>query len=150
MARRYTVDGSDTNTDATTILYVAANSSTPFAIYHIILGSRAAPADNAASYTFQRFSAENGTPGGTAKTPQAIDPRTVAAVSNAVDAPTGEPTYTANANLLPISKNMRATVQWIANPGSELIAVTTDNGIGCKAVSPSTAYIEQCTIMFEE
>lgn len=150
---RYTVNFNDTNSDNTSLGYVyqPASPTRRPAIRHIILGSKAAPADNAVQYEFQRMTAENGTPGGTSVTPSKLDPADGAALTLARTAPTGEPTLTANEYPLIIPKNMRPTVQWIASPGFELvIPATAANGISCVADTPTTAYAESCVIMFTE
>jgi len=150
---RYSITGSDTNTNGNTLIYLAVGATTRrFGFYHIIIGSRAAPADNAVGYDIQRFTAENGTPGGTAVTPQALDPADPAALANAVSGPTGAPTYTANAIVLHVPKNMRQNVQWVAadQKGMLLAPATNDSGLGVRAVSPSTAYAEQACVHFDE
>ncbi len=54
MARRYSIDGQDTNTAATTILELRSTTAIRPAIYDLISGSDATPADNAAEYNLQR------------------------------------------------------------------------------------------------
>lgn len=154
MSRRYSIDHEAVpNTDNTTQLYFAVNAtpSTRPALYELLLGSRATPADQACAYEIQRFTAENGTPGGTAVTPQAIDPADPAASSNAVADPSGEPTYTANAILLKFSTHQRTLFRWVAAPGGELVApATADNGLGLLADTPTTAYNVEPCMHFEE
>src|SRR3990172_86634 len=152
--RAFGVDGSAPNTNGTTILYVAGHDTTPVrgGLYDIEIGCRATPAEQAAGYQIQRLTAENATPGGTAKTPQALDPGGPAASANAVSDPTGEPTYTANAILLMIDLHQRATHRWVAAserrmpfwPGS------ANNGLGLLGVSPTTAFTVETTFHFEE
>lgn len=129
---RYSVDGQDTNTAATSILGITGAATIRPKIYDLILGSDATPADNAAEYVLQRSTAA-GT--ATAVTPQALDPLTVAATATAGEAHSAEPTYTANAILLQWAQNQRATFRWVAAPGGELVvAATAANGIGLQVI----------------
>jgi hypothetical protein len=144
----------DTNTDATSLgyWYQPGSPTRRLKIYDIIICSSATPADNACLYQFQRLTAENGTPGGSSITPQALDPDEGAATGLCRSAPTGEPTKTASAFLLELAKNMRPTVRWVrAAPGKELIIpVTAANGIACVANTPTTAYAERISVFHEE
>ena len=149
----YATSVADTNTDNTSLGYVyqPASPTRRPRLYDILLASAATPADNAVNYEFQRMTAENATPGGTAITPQALDPADGTALTLSRSAPTGEPTLTASAYLLQIPKNMRPTVRWVARQGGELvIPATAANGISVVADTPTTAYAERCTIHFAE
>lgn len=150
MAKRYATVGKDTNTANTTILYLVTATSVRPRIYDVILSSPAA-ADNAAEYTLRRFTAQNATPGGTVKTPQALDPADPAAAASGREAPTGEPTYTSTADLLTWPQNQRATFRWVASPGGELIIpATSDNGIGLLSLSVTSAFSVTVTFHHEE
>lgn len=129
MARRYSVDGRDTNTASTTILGLTSAATIRPRIYDIVIGSAATPADNAGEYYFQRYTAA-GT--ATAVTPQALDNGDPASLAASGEAHTVEPTYTANAVLLAMSSNQRASIRWMATPGGELVLpATAANGVGC-------------------
>lgn len=148
MARAYSIDGSDTNTDNTTILGLTSAATIRPRIYDIVVGARAAPADNACGYEFQRYTAAGTV---TAVTPQALDPGDPASLAAAGEAHSVEPTYTANAILLYLSVNQRATFRWVATPGKELVLpATASNGVGMQADTPSTAFAVQSCWHFEE
>jgi hypothetical protein len=149
MARRYNASGSDTNTAATTMWGVTSATTIRPAIYEVLIGSVATPADNAWEFILGRFTAAGTS---TAFTPVALDPSDPAALAAAGFNHTVEPTYTANAYLLRIAGNMRAAVRWIAAPGGELkMPATAANGIGClsNAVGGS-AVAMSFTIHWEE
>ena len=131
---RYSSDGQDTNTAATTLLAVGQGTATRrLKIYDLVLGSDATPADNAAEYVLQRYTA-SGT--STAVTPQLLDPGDPAVTAIAGEAHSGEPTYTANAILLQWAQNQRATFRWVAAPGGEIIVpATNSNGLGIQVIS---------------
>lgn len=144
MGRRYSVDGQDINTAGTSLGYIKqpAAAVSRISVYDLILGSDAVAADNAFEYVLQRLTNDHLTPGGSAITPQALDPSDPAASAEAVEAPTGEPTYTAGAILLQIPLNQRATFRWVAAPGGELIIPdTNDNGIGLQVISISASAV---------
>lgn len=139
MPRNYSVSGQDTNTAGTTMLGVTATAAVRPAIYDVVIGSVATPADNAAEYYFQRYTAA-GT--ATAVTPQALDSGDPAATATAGVNHSVEPTYTSNAVLLRIAKNQRATFRWVARERGELVLpATAANGIGvlANAIGGSTA-----------
>ncbi|MEM3077614.1 MAG: hypothetical protein QXW38_08375 [Candidatus Nitrosotenuis sp.] len=131
--RRYSIDGQDTNTASTTILGLTSTAAIRPAIYDLVSGSDATPADNAAEYNVQRYTAA-GT--ATAVTPQALDPGNPAATATAGEAHTAEPTYTANAVLLNYMHNQRATFRWVAAPDGEIILpATAANGAGVQVIT---------------
>lgn len=97
-------------------------------IYFVQYGCEGDAADNEFLWTLQRCTT-TGTR--TAVTPQLLDPADAAAVTTAGENHTVEPTYTAGAILLNTPLNQRATYQWMAPPGGELvIPATANNGIG--------------------
>lgn len=150
MARRYNVNGSAANGTNLTLLTVVSAATVRPRIYDVVVGSVATPADQAARLQLNRFTAA-GT-AGSAVTPQALDPADPSALSSSGLAVFSvEPTYTANATLLDIALNQRATYRWVAAPGSELVApATASNGIGLRSISSTAAYANICTILFEE
>lgn len=130
---RFSADGQDTNTAGTTILGVDAGTTAHrIKVYDVVVGSDATPADNAAEYVLQRYTVDGTS---TAVTPQALDPGDAAALAEAGEAHSAEPTYTANAILLQWAQNQRATFRWVAVPGGELIIpATADSGIGLQVI----------------
>ena len=147
---KYSIDGQDTNTAATTILGVDAGTTARRGkVYDLIVGSDATPADNASELNLQRYTVD-GT--ATAVTPQALDPADAAALAEAGEAHSVEPTYTANAILLNIMLNQRATFRWVAAPGGELVyPATADNGLGLTSITVAGSAVNTgATIHFEE
>ena len=133
MGRRYSIDGQDTNTATTTILGLTSASTVRPAVYDLISGSDATPADNAAEYNLQRYTAAGTSTG---VTPQALDPNDPAALAAAGEAHSAEPTYTANAVLLNYAHNQRATFRWVAAPSGELkLPATAANGVGIQSIT---------------
>lgn len=138
----YSIDGKGTNTASTTLLYFVNHATTlhRLKLFEVIIASSVS-ADNAAESVIQRITAENGTPGGTAVTPTEDDPADPAADSNAVEDPSGEPTYTANKILVNLSGHQRATLLWSPAEGREVIAPATgDNGMGLQSIVAATAW----------
>lgn len=118
-------------------------------INNIILSSGAAPDDQASKFEVKRTTGVGTEAGG--QTPVLLDPDTVASSFDAGYGHSVEPTETANSEILALSLNQRASISWLANPGSELIMpATTNNGIGVVRRSSTSAYVIDCTIIFEE
>ena len=148
---KYSIDGQDTNTAATTILGVTSDATRPrrSKIYDVLLGSDATPADNAAEYNLQRI-VTAGT--STSVTPQALDPADALTETDAGEAHSIEPSYTSNAVMLNLMSNQRATVRWVAAPGGEIvIPATAAAGLGLIVVTVAGSAVNTgCTIHFEE
>lgn len=133
MPRRYSIDGQDTNTAATTILGLTSASTIRPEVYDLIMGSDATPADNSGEYVLQRYTAA-GT-AGSAVTPRPLDPADPASLASAGEAHSGEPTYTANLIMLQWAQNQRATFRWVPAPGGEIkLPATAANGIGLQVI----------------
>lgn len=108
-------------------------------LYDVIFGSEATPADNAFRYIIQRCTAAGTSTG---VTPQPLDPADAATEMDAGENHTIEPTYTANAILLAVGMNQRATFRWVASPGGELVfPATASNGLGVQTPSSSAVVI---------
>lgn len=149
MARRYAVDGQDTNTAATSILGLTSAATVRPKLYDMVVGSDATPADNAAEYVLQRYTAAGTV---TAVTPQALDPGDPAALASAGEAHTVEPTYTANAIMLQWAQNQRATFRWVAAPGGEIVLpATAANGVGVQVIGIAGSAVNMnVTFHYEE
>jgi hypothetical protein len=152
MPRYYVISGKKVNTVNTTIIYLASADSVRPKIYDLVLGSDATPADNAAEYVVQRFTAEHATPGGNLLTPRKLDTSDSAAASSGREAPTGEPTYTAGEYLLRWPQNQRLTFRWIAAPGGELVLpAAANNGAGLVTLTVAGSSVSTlATIFFQE
>ncbi len=148
MGKRYSIDGRDTNTLNTTILALISAATIRPKIYDLIMGSDDTPADNAAEYVLQRFTA----PGtSTSVTPQPLDPADPAALASAGEAHSAEPTYTANQILLQWAQNQRATFRWVAAPGGEIVLpASANNGAGVQVITVTGAVNVNCCVHYEE
>lgn len=149
MGRRYSVDGTTAcDSSADSVISVISASTIRPAVYDIIFGSNATPADNALTWLLQRFTAD-GT--GTSVTPIALDSGDPSATGTSKEDYTAEPTYTANAIVMNISANQRATTRWVASPGGELkCPATAANGLGMQPSHASFTGNVQCTMHYEE
>lgn len=120
------------------------------AIYEILVGSVATPADQAANFTFGRTTAV-GTEG-SGLVPANIDPGGPAGeCDSGLGVFSVEPTYTAAKTLLMFPLNQRATFRWIAAPECEFkTTATQNNGGGLKTASSTSTQSHCATIMFVE
>jgi hypothetical protein len=119
-------------------------------LYEYMIGINGSPpADNELEIDIARMTAD-GT--GTAFTPNPLDPADAAALSTSKIGYTAEPTVTANSFLDYFAMNQRATVRWLAAPGSELIApATAASGLVLRAkaaaytstISPKVLFLER-------
>lgn len=149
MARRYVIDGQDTNTAATTIMEMRSATTIRPKVYDLVVGSDATPADNAAEYNLQRTTTVGS--GGTALTPQALDPGDPASLAAGREADSVEPAYTANAIMLQWAQNQRATFRWVAAPGGEIVLPAAANGLGLLSVTVAGSAVNtNATMHFEE
>jgi len=148
----YSVYGEDTNTAATTLLYVVNGATSPrrLALFEFIIGSDHVPADSAFQYNIRRITDEDATPGGTAVTPTKLDEADPAALSNGVEGPAAEPTFEAG-QILEIAMNQRTTFRWIAVPNREFkVAATEDHGFGIFVAQAVTAVVANATMLYTE
>ncbi len=151
MARRYSVSAQCANTANTSILGLVSAATIRPKIYDLIIGSDATPADNAAEYNLQRFTAA-GT-AGSAVTPQLLDPADPASLAaGGSGVYSVEPTYTSAAIMLMWAQNQRATFRWVAAPGSEIVLpATAANGVGIRVIGiAGSAVNTNCCVLFEE
>lgn len=112
-----------------------------------MVGQEGTVGDAPTLYTVQRCTT-TGTR--SAVTPQPLDPADAACVATAGENHSVEPTYTANAILLNVALNQRATFRWVAAPGGELvIPATANNGIGIKT-PVSALVLTTATVHFQE
>jgi len=118
-------------------------------VYEWMVGfNQSPPADNEIEIDLARMTAD-GT--GTAFTAVAMDPADAAAQATGKIGYTVEPTVTANSFLDYTAMNQRATVRWLAAPGSELIyPATTANGIVLRAKSAAYTGTVASKLMFIE
>lgn len=120
-------------------------------IYELIVGSSgAAPADNVARFTLGRTTGVGTESAGF--TPVALDSGAPAGeYDSGVGFTGGEPTYTANKELLQFPLNSRATFRWVCAPNSEFkLPATQNNGAGLRTRYSSSTQAHDATIFFEE
>ena len=149
MGRRYSITLSTVNTAGVTAAVLTSAATVRPAMYDLLIGCTATPADNAMNLDVKRFTAAGTT---TAWTPIALDPADPASLTASGYTATVEPTYTANAVLLRIGVNQRATFRWVARDRSEILApATAANGMGFISTAiGGSAVIMLYTILFEE
>lgn len=148
MGRRYAARGVDTNTAATTMIEVRSTTAIRPRIYDAIISSVATPADNAGEYYFQRTTTAGTS---TAFTPVALDSGDPASTATSGFAHSAEPTYTANAIMLDVATNQRATFRWVAAPNGEIVLPAAANGVGVLSNAIGGAAVSTLfTIHFEE
>lgn len=150
MSRRYSTRGDQNVASATdSILGLEGGTTIRPAIYDLIFGCSASPADTAIQWLLQRFTA-SGT--GTAVVEMPLDPADPASLLTTTKSNhTAEPTYTSAEILLDIVANQRSTQRWVAAPGSEMkIPATANNGLGLQPVHSSFTGLVECTILHIE
>jgi hypothetical protein len=133
--RVYAIDGAQTVTSPTdSVLGLTSTAAIRPKIILAILGSLATPADNALQFLFQRYTAA-GT--ATSVTPTALDPGDPAATAAAGENHSAEPTYTADAVLLNVPLNQRATYTAYLDQTPLVLPATAANGVGIQPVHAS-------------
>ncbi len=149
---QYSAVGTWSNVAADSGLYFVNGSSSPqrLGLFDVIFGASGTPGDQAAEYQIRRITAEHMTPGGNAVTPFAVDQASPAAQSNAVEAPTGEPTYATGA-VFEIGLNQRSPFRWVLHPGREAIcSASNDAGFGIISNAVTSAWAAHLTMIWEE
>ena len=148
MGRRYSINGSVAVGTNETIVAVESATTIRPKLYDVIISSGAAVLDTTTIFHIERFTVA-GT--ATAFTPVPLDPGDPVALATGGVAHSAEPTYTANAILLKMSVNQRATVRWVAAPGSEFVApATAANGLGLQNQSSTGTAVHEATFLYEE
>ena len=146
---RYAVQLNRTASTTASLGTIGADATRPRRgkLYYLVLGSEASPADNAFQYIVQRCTALGTS---TAVTPQPLDPADAATESDAGENHTAEPTYTSNAVLLAVGLNQKATFQWRAPAGDEIVyPATASNGLGIQTPT-SSAVVITATLHYAE
>lgn len=150
--RRYSGFSNATNTASTTVpmFTIVGIATTRIRVYDFISGSDATPADNAGKFSFRRISARGTSTASV--TPNPLDPADPASLAAAYDtAWSGNPTITANSDLLQFAHNQRATFRWVAAPDSELIIpATAGAGLALMAVVTTATANYAWTTLWQE
>lgn len=119
-----------------------------FKIYDVLFGTNGVPSDNFMEYDISRQTAAGTS---TASTPNPLDPADAAAFTVGSANFTAEGTITAASSVFYVGINQRASMRWVAAPGSELVAPAT-NLAGFAFRARSGAYTSTATVteMFAE
>lgn len=148
---KFSASGSRTAAASKTVVAVnaAASAMRRVKLYYIAMGSEGVPADLANSWTVARSTAAGTSTSFTGLPLDAAD----AAFSGACGFNHSvEPTYTAGGTLLYEPLNQKATLQWQAPPGGELVVpATASNGIGVGLYGTvGSSVATSSTVHFEE
>jgi hypothetical protein len=148
MAGKYVTTGAMALIAGNSVLSVIAATTVRPRVYDIVLSSSSTPNDYSADFQIQRFSAD-GTATGVTPTP--LDFNDPASLATSKHTYTIQPTLTANEILLRLAHNLRATVRWVAAPGSEfVIPALAGDGVALLCNAVSTQFTEVASIFFEE
>lgn len=146
-ARRYSTNGARTNTAAKTIIELRSTTAIRPAIYDLLSGSSATPADAAVEVYLQRTTTAGTS---TSFTPVPLDSGDPAASATSGFNHSAEPTYTASAVLLDFAQNQRATFRWVAAPESEIQLPAAANGVGALVNAVSATFSQSMTLHYAE
>lgn len=134
---RYAAAGNKGTASVRTIVAVRADATTPQRglVYDYAVGNISTPADAAFDHEIYRVSTA-GTGAGLTLAP--LDPADAAALADAIDTVTVDPTI--GTILYRFAMNQRASFRWVAAPGSEFVwPATANNGIGGGLASASAS-----------
>lgn len=108
--------------DVGSIIVGTASTSRRFKIYDFVIGSDAAPADNAFLWEIQKRTAA--ATSGSSVTPTALDTSDTVSFTGTVNQ---NPTTNGGGSgtVLGVPLNQRATFRWVAAPGSEIVSPAT-------------------------
>ena len=148
MGRKYSAVGTGAaGTNKTMLCLNSATTERP-AVYDILLGCGATPADLAGRWAVQRYSASGSA---TSVTPAPLNTSNPASNVTAGKTNTVEPTYTASTEMLLFGLNQRATFRWVAAPGGEIVLpAVAASGIGIYSVSHGGTPTCEATFHWEE
>lgn len=141
---------SGTNKTSLNIFNAVAAPTCRLSVFDVLVGSDDTPADQACRFLIGRTTAV-GTEG-SGFVPVNLDPGGPAGEADSGQgAFGGEPTYTANKELLVFSVNQRATFRWVAAPESGLRGTATqNNGLGLKSSASTSTQAHETTVLFDE
>lgn len=127
----------------------AASAPRRSRIHELSFGTDGTPADVAVVIDLSRMTADDGTK--TNVTPVSLDPADAATTMLSRANFSAEGTITATSSMLAIPINCRATFQWMAAPGSEIVTpATAAAGIALRAKSPSYTSTSLGNLRFRE
>lgn len=130
---------------------VSADATRPrrFKLFYIGVGSEGTVGDNPFLWQVQRST--TAASGGSAVTPQALEPADAATEMDAVTGAITDGTLTSNAMLWTLPLNQRATHSWWAPPGGELVfPATASNGFHLRTPTAGAAVSITATCHIDE
>lgn len=133
------------------LINLTGSGTVRVALFELMLGSDASPADQAGEFVLNR-STDVGS-GGTALTSVKHDPLSPAAVGAGVGGTFGgQPTDTANSELLMIALNQKSTFRWAALADRHRLwsVAAADNGLFLRSVAHSTTPNINALLMWDE
>lgn len=134
-----------------TLVALTASNGTQlrrFKVYDVLMGTNGTPADNYMEYDISRQTAAGTS---TSATPNPLDPADSACLTVGSVNFSAEGTITAASSLFYVGVNQRASYRWVAAPGSELVAPTTNlAGFAFRARSGGYTSTATCTMFFQE
>lgn len=131
----------DLSTSYKTIVSLIGAASAPrrAKVFELSMAADASPVDSPIVMSLVRMTADNGTK--TNVTPVAHEEADAATTMLSRANFSAEGTLTSNSSLLTLSFNSRATFQWMAAPGNELVTpATASNGFALLAKGISAGY----------
>src|SRR3990167_5376670 len=133
MAKYIAVGSQTLTTSRSTALSIAANATTAHRCrFYEFWWANLTPADAVTRHLVELITAVGTS---TAVTPRPVDTADRAAQAQCGQNHTVEPTYTASSSRLDIPLNHRATMRWVAYPGSELVTpATASSGLALSAL----------------
>lgn len=154
MGERYAATGVDpivTIAPGDTVLTVHSNGTTKRGkLYELIFSIGDTPADNIIQWLVRRCTALGTEGAAVVPAPLGVIPAP-AAILDAGEAYTVEPTYTAATELLDFDLNQRATFRWVATTdGAFGIPAIANAGIGITPIGAGVPLLPRITAQFEE
>jgi hypothetical protein len=147
---KYSVKLARTLSSTASVGTITADGSAPrrFKVFRVELGLSGTPADTHNLWRLQRCTAAGTS---TAVTPQALDAGDPAAINDAGENHTVEPTYTANAIVLDRALHTRSPYSLFLGPGYEFVCPgTAANGLGLHTPTVGSTIAGNATLHYEE
>jgi hypothetical protein len=148
---KYSVELNRTASTTLAVGVIQATATTPrrIKLYDWMFGSEAAAADNPFLWTVDKITAIGSMAGGSGVTPVKLDEADASALCDATEGVTTNPTI--GGRLLSVPLNQRATMRWVAQPGSELVSPATDNtGFAIQTPTSSAVAVSTCALIEEQ
>src|SRR5688572_9208681 len=151
MGAKYHATCTATNTASSTVpMWCLTGGATKrVRLYHMIIGSPATPANQAADFGVRRTSAAGTTSSAFVATK--LDPADPVAIAVFDITWSANPTITASSDLCNIAMNQQATAQWMVDPSNGLvIPATAAAGLAMMSIATTSAASFRHSVFFEE